>query len=66
MIRYLSISQEIHLFKDMCPITQIERDMMEKIPYASTIGSIMYAMLCIRLDEFYALSITNRYESNSY
>jgi ATP-binding cassette subfamily B (MDR/TAP) protein 1 len=50
----------------MCPITQIERDMMEKIPYPSTVGSIMYAMLCIRLDVSYALSITNRYQSNSY
>jgi len=65
MIRYLFISQRIHLSKDICPITQIERDMMEKIPYASTIGSIMYAMLCIRLDVSYALSITNRYQSNS-
>jgi ATP-binding cassette subfamily B (MDR/TAP) protein 1 len=50
----------------MCPITQIERDMMEKIPCPSTVGSIMYAMLCIRLDVSYALSITNRYQSNSY
>jgi hypothetical protein len=45
-------------------MTQIERDMMEMIFYASTIGSIMYAKICTRLDISYALSITNRYQSN--
>ena len=36
---------------------------MSKIPYASAIGSIMYAMLCTRPDVSYALSITSRYQS---
>ena len=30
--------------KSMCPKTQDERTHMTMIPYASTIGSIMYAM----------------------
>ena len=37
---------------------------MSKIPYASSIGSIMYAMLCTRPDVSYALSITSRYQSD--
>ena len=37
---------------------------MSKIPYASAIGSIMYAMLCTRPDVSYALSITSRYRSD--
>ncbi|XP_061343798.1 secreted RxLR effector protein 161-like [Gastrolobium bilobum] len=37
---------------------------MERIPYASAIGSIMYAMLCTRPDVSYALSITSRYQSD--
>ena len=37
---------------------------MNKIPYASAIGSIMYAMLCTRPDVSYALSATSRYQSN--
>ena len=37
---------------------------MDRIPYASAIGSIMYAMLCTRLDISYALSITSRYQAN--
>ena len=36
---------------------------MSKIPYASAIGSIMYAMLCTRPDVSYALRITSRYQS---
>jgi hypothetical protein len=37
---------------------------MSVIPYASTIGSIMYAMLCTCPDVSYALSATSRYQSN--
>ncbi|PKI48808.1 hypothetical protein CRG98_030805 [Punica granatum] len=54
----------ISLSKAQSPSTQEERDRMSRIPYASTIGSIMYAMLCTRLDISYALSMTSRYQSN--
>ena len=37
---------------------------MNKIPHASAIGSIMYAMLCTRPDVSYALSATSRYQSD--
>ena len=37
---------------------------MSKIQYASTIGSIMYAMLCTRPDVSYALSTTSKYQSD--
>ena len=37
---------------------------MREIPYASAVGSIMYAMLCTHLDVSYALSVTSRYQSN--
>ena len=37
---------------------------MNMIPYASAIGSIMYAMLCTRPDLSYALSVPSRYQSN--
>jgi hypothetical protein len=32
--------------------------------YASAIGTIMYAMICMRPDVSYALSATSRYQSN--
>ena len=54
----------IILSKTQHPTMQDERDRMSKIPYASTIGSIMYAMLCTRLDVSSALSMTSRYQSD--
>ena len=54
----------IHFTKSMCPKTPSELERMEKIPYTSAIGSIMYAMLCTRPDVSYALSSTSRFQSN--
>ena len=42
---FLPMSHGIELSKSQCPTTKDERERMDKIPYASTIGSIMYAML---------------------
>ena len=50
--------------KTQCPTTTDERERMSKVPYASTIGSIMYAMISTRLDVSYALSVTSRYQSD--
>ena len=58
---FLSMSHGVHLSKVMCPKTQSERERMEKIPYASAIGSIMYAMMCTRPDISYALNVASRY-----
>ena len=54
----------ITLSKSMCPKTQDERTSISMIPYASAIGSIMYAMICTRPDVSYALSVMRRYHSN--
>ena len=48
----------------MCPKTQEEREKMRNCPYASAIGSLMYAMLCTRPDICYVVSIVSRYQSN--
>ena len=37
---------------------------MSRIPYVSTIGSLMYAMLYTRPDIVLIVSITSRYQSN--
>ena len=37
---------------------------MRRIPYASAVGSLMYAMLCTRPDICYAVGIVDRYQSN--
>src|SRR5437588_7397385 len=62
--RFLPMSHGVSLSKAQCPSIQDERDRMSKIPYASAIGSIIYAMLCTRSDGSYALSMTSRYQSD--
>ena len=54
----------ISLSMSMSPKTPKERANMDMIPYASTIGSIMYAMLCTRPDIAHALSVTSRYQAD--
>ena len=52
------------LSKTQCPTTAEDREKMKVIPYASAIGSIMYAMLCTIPDVCLAISIVGRYQSN--
>jgi ATP-binding cassette subfamily B (MDR/TAP) protein 1 len=58
------MSHGIHLSKTQCPSTTDERECMSRIPYASAIGSIMYAMIFTRPDISYAHSVTSRYQSD--
>ena len=37
---------------------------MRHVPYASVIRSLMYAMLCTRLDIYYVVRVVSRFQSN--
>ena len=37
---------------------------MSRIPYASTVGSLMYTMLCTRPDICYVVGVVSRYQSD--
>ena len=37
---------------------------MSKVPYALAVGSLMYMMLCMRLDICYAVGMDSHYQSN--
>ncbi|KAA0053196.1 gag/pol protein [Cucumis melo var. makuwa] len=37
---------------------------MSNIPYASAVGSLMYAMLCTSPDIYYSVGMVSRYQSN--
>ena len=50
--------------KDQCPKTQEERDRMERVPYASAVGSLIYTMLCTKLDIRFAVGMVSGYQSN--
>ena len=38
--------------------------MMRQVPYASAVGSLMYAMLSTRPDICYVVGMVSRYQSN--
>ena len=61
----LPLRHGINLFKTMCPTTSKEIQCISRIPYASAIGSLIYAMLYTRPDIALVVSVTSRYQSNS-
>ena len=61
---FVPVLQGVKLSQTQCPTTSEDREKMDVIPYASAIGSIMYAMMCTRPDVFLSISIAGRYQSN--
>ncbi|KAJ9566729.1 hypothetical protein OSB04_002695 [Centaurea solstitialis] len=61
---FIPMQHGIVLSKAQCPVSSEDQDKMKLIPYASAIGSIMYAMLCTRPDVAYSISVTSRYQQN--
>ena len=61
---FLPVLQGLKSSQTQCPTTAEHREKMESVPYASAIGSIMYAMLCTRPDVCLAISLAGRYQSN--
>src|SRR5512140_3879622 len=60
----LPVLQGVKLSQTQCPTTAEDREKMKDVPYASAIGSIMYAMLCTRPGVCLAISFAGRYQSN--
>ena len=58
------MSHGLPLSVSQCTSTREQRDKMSGIPYASAIGSIMYAVVCIRPDVSYALRMTSRFQKD--
>ncbi|RDX65548.1 hypothetical protein CR513_55787, partial [Mucuna pruriens] len=46
------------------PSNEAEKTNMSRVPYASAVGSLMYAMVCTRLDIAHAIGIVSRFLSN--
>src|SRR3954447_3450750 len=61
---FLPMLPNTTLSKTQSPTTTEDRERMSKTPYASAIGSLMYAMVCTRPDIAYAVSLTSRYQSD--
>jgi hypothetical protein len=58
------LANHFKLTKEMCPKTQEEIEYMSRVPYSSTIGSLMYAMVCTRPDIAHAVGVVSRYMNN--
>eukprot|EP00253_Pinus_taeda_P018359 PITA_18359 len=53
----------VKLSAKKCPKTQEEEEEMSRVPYASALGSLMYAMVCIRPNIAHAVGVLSRFMS---
>jgi len=58
------VEKGLTLSLEQCPTTDDEKQKMSNVPYASAVGSPMYAMLCTRLDICFAVGLVSHYQSN--
>ena len=58
------VERDLNLSLDMCPKSLEEKEQMFKVPYSSAIRSLMYVMMCIRLDICYAVGVASRFQFN--
>jgi hypothetical protein len=49
---------------EQCPKTHQEEELRRVFPYTSNVGSLMYAMLCIRIDICFAVGMVSIYQLN--
>ena len=54
----------LKLSKDNCPKIDEEKAFMEKVPYASVVGSLMYVMVATRRDLRLQVGVVSRFMSN--
>ena len=59
-----SLASHFRLSKNQSPQSEEDKDYMAKVPYASAIGSLMYAMVYTRPDIGHAVGVVSRFMSN--
>ncbi|KAL5553855.1 hypothetical protein UlMin_041256 [Ulmus minor] len=58
------LAAHFKLSSELCPKTEEDVQKMAKVPYASAVGSVMYAMVCTRPNIAHAVSLVSRYMAN--
>ena len=58
------VEKGLTLKLDQFPKIDKEKEAMSNVPYASAVGSLIYAMLCTRPDICFAVGLVSRYQSN--
>ncbi|GJR36908.1 hypothetical protein Tco_1212592 [Tanacetum coccineum] len=61
---HIPMQERLELNKSQGAQTLKEVSRMKNVPYASAVGSIMYAVRCTRLDVAFAQNITSRFQHN--
>ncbi|GJX05969.1 retrotransposon protein, putative, ty1-copia subclass [Tanacetum coccineum] len=61
---YIPMQERLDLNKSQGAQTPKEVNRMKNVPYASAVGSIMYAVRCTRPDVAFAQNITSRFQQN--
>nr|GEW59264.1 chalcone synthase [Tanacetum cinerariifolium] len=60
----IPMQEKLKLSKSQGASTSAEMKRMQNVPYASAVGSIMYAVGCTRPDVAFAQNITSRFQQN--
>ena len=63
-VRSTPMATHLKLSKKQSPQTDEDKEEMTKVPYASAVGSLMYAMVCTRPDIAHAVGVVSRFMSN--
>ena len=58
------LADHFKLSSSQCPTSDEKKNEMQKIPYASAVGSLMYVMVCTRLDIAHAVGVVSRFLSD--
>ncbi|GLU00920.1 hypothetical protein SLE2022_182550 [Rubroshorea leprosula] len=58
------LAMHFKLNKNQCPSNDEEKEDMHRIPYASAMDSLMYAMVCARLDIAHEVGLVSHFLSN--
>ena len=61
---YSLLAGHLKLSSKQCPTSEKDMKEMSKVPYAFAVGSLMYAMICTRLDIVYAVGNVSRFLTN--
>ena len=59
-----SLATHFKLNSDKCPTSEKDKEEMKKVPYASSVGSLMYVMVCTRENIARAVGVVSRFLSN--
>ncbi|CAN0846213.1 Retrovirus-related Pol polyprotein from transposon TNT 1-94 [Linum grandiflorum] len=58
------LAGHFNLSSKHCPTSEEDKEEMKNVPYASAVGSLMYAMVCTRPDIAHAVGVVSRFLSN--